>query len=91
MTNRFDHETYKVNGVRKPWHDEDHSNIKLLDDEGVKIFLVGNIIPHAFRLINSLNLETELALGMITNNELEKLKRSELEILKAPTIKKSFS
>jgi predicted Fe-Mo cluster-binding NifX family protein len=70
-------------------HDEDHSIIPRMKKDGVEVFITGNIGPHAFELIRSLNLQVALARKMSAKAALEKLQRGELEFLDAPTLKHS--
>jgi predicted Fe-Mo cluster-binding NifX family protein len=70
-------------------HDETHAIIPQMAENGVKVFITGNIGPHAFELTNSLNLQVALAREMSSQEALEKLQRGELEILTQPTLKRS--
>lgn len=70
-------------------HDETHAMIPQMAENGVKRFITGNIGPHAFELTKSLNVQVALARQMSAREALEKLQRSELEILTAPTLKRS--
>jgi len=70
-------------------HDETHAIIPQMAENGVKVFITGNIGPHAFELANSLNLQVAVARKMTAREALEKLQRGELEILTEPTLKRS--
>lgn len=70
-------------------HDETHAIIPQMAKNGVKVFITGNIGPHAFELANSLNRQVALARKMSAREALEKLQRGELKILTAPTLKRS--
>jgi predicted Fe-Mo cluster-binding NifX family protein len=69
--------------------DETHAIIPHLAKQGAEIFVTGNIGPHAFQLIRSLNRQVALARRMPANEALDKLQRGELELLSAPTVKHS--
>jgi predicted Fe-Mo cluster-binding NifX family protein len=69
--------------------DETHAIIPHLAKQGAEIFVTGNIGPHAFQLIQSLQRQVALARRMPANEALDKLQRGELELLSAPTVKHS--
>lgn len=70
-------------------HDETHAIIPQLVGQGAELFITGNIGPHAFELIHSLDGQVALARGMSAGEALTKLQRGELEFLSAPTLKHS--
>ncbi len=70
-------------------HDESHAIVPQLVGQGVELFITGNIGPHAFELIHSLDRRVALARGMSASEALARLQRGELEILSAPTLKRS--
>ena len=70
-------------------HDETHAIIPQMAENGVKLFITGNIGPTAFELTQSLNLQVALARKMSAREALDKLQRGELEILTGPTLKRS--
>jgi predicted Fe-Mo cluster-binding NifX family protein len=70
-------------------HDETHAIIPQMAENGVKLFITGNMGPHAFELTKSLNLQVALARQMSARVALETLQRGELKILTAPTLKRS--
>jgi predicted Fe-Mo cluster-binding NifX family protein len=71
-------------------HDETHAIIPQLVGQGAEVFVTGNIGPHAFKLIRSLNRQVALARKMSAGQALDKLQRGELEILSASTLKRSI-
>ena len=76
--------------VQKNEHSgENHEMIYDFAEQGVKIFLTGNIGPHAFDIIQSLGLKVALARGISVFEALEKLQLDELQILDGPTLKRS--
>jgi predicted Fe-Mo cluster-binding NifX family protein len=71
-------------------HDETHAIIPQMAEKGVKLFITGNIGPHAFELASSLNVQVAVARNMSARAALEKLRRGELQILTEPTLKRSI-
>lgn len=73
--------------------DEDHSHeeIKKLIEKGVKAFIVGNIGPHAFELINEGGAEVYLSRKMTVRHAIDKFTSGQLEKLSEPTVKKSIN
>jgi predicted Fe-Mo cluster-binding NifX family protein len=71
-------------------HDETHAIIPQLVGQGAEVFVTGNIGPHAFKLIRSLNRQVALARNMSASEALDRLQRDELEVLSAPTLKRSI-
>ena len=69
--------------------DETHAIIPHMAGQGVEVFITGNIGPHAFELIHSLDRRVALARRMSAGEALARLQRGELEILSAPTLKRS--
>ncbi len=78
-----------VQVINDPEHDDDHSIILQLAKDGVEVFITGNIGPHAYELIRSLNLSVALARRMSANEALSKLQLGQLKILDAPTLQHS--
>jgi predicted Fe-Mo cluster-binding NifX family protein len=72
--------------------DEGHNHKNLQDflDEGVEAFVVGNIGPHAFDLINKLKSKVYLARKMSVKAAIEKFNNNELTLLTEPTAKQSI-
>ena len=85
----IDSESIEVEVFDNPEHDDTHSIIPELAKRGVKLFITGNIGPHAYDLIRSLNLRVALARKMTARKALRKLQEGELQILDAPTMKHS--
>jgi predicted Fe-Mo cluster-binding NifX family protein len=85
-----DTETMNIETIKNPGHDDDHSIIREIAEEGVKIFVVGNIGPHAFNIINALGLKVMLARRITASEAINKLKNNKLKSLNAPTLKRSI-
>ena len=102
VAKRFGHAPYylyvdtnagQVRAIENTSHDHDdetHAIISQMVQQGAEVFITGNIGPHAFALVRSLERQVALARKMSAAVALEKYQKSELEILKAPTVKQSF-
>ena len=73
--------------IEKPSGANHHAIIPQADADGVRVFITGNIGPHAYKLISSLNLQVALARNMSARKAIEKLKKGELKILDGPTVR----
>ena len=71
-------------------HDEKHSILTEMISKGVEAFILGNIGPHAFSILNGDGIKVYLARKITAEEALNKLANDELELLTEPTIKKSM-
>ncbi|MEE9430909.1 MAG: NifB/NifX family molybdenum-iron cluster-binding protein [Melioribacteraceae bacterium] len=71
-------------------HNEKHSILTEMIGKGVEAFIVGNIGPHAFSILNKGEIKVYLARKMTAEEALNKLANNELELLAEATIKKSM-
>lgn len=71
-------------------HDDNHSALVDLMNEGVTHFVIGNIGPQAFEVLKNNNSKIYLARKLSTNKALEKLLENNLEELTEPTLKRSI-
>lgn len=90
-----DADTGQVQVIENTDHDhddghDDHAIIPQMIQQGADVFITGNIGPHAFELVKSLNRQVAVARNMSAAEALENLQDGELEILHAPTVKQSF-
>ena len=71
---------------------EEHNHDNLYDflKRGVEVFIVGNIGPHAFEIINTPKSRVYLARKMSISESINRLISGELERLTEPTVKKSI-
>ena len=71
---------------------EEHNHDNLYDflQKGVEVFIVGNIGPHAFEIINTPKSKVYLARKMSVSESINKFTSGELEHLAEPTVKKSI-
>ncbi len=86
----YDHESKEIEARVNHGHDDNHSSLVDLANEGVTIFIVGNIGPNAFKVLNDKNTKVYLARKIIAKEALEKFLNNELEELTNPTLKRSI-
>lgn len=67
-----------------------HKNLQQFLDMGVEAFIVGNIGPHAFELVNTPKSKVYLARTMTVQEAINKFLKSELKLLTEPTARKSI-
>jgi predicted Fe-Mo cluster-binding NifX family protein len=67
-----------------------HNNFQHFLDQGVESFIVGNIGPHAFNIINTPKSKIYLARKMSVQEAIHKFEKSELKQLTGPTAKRSI-
>lgn len=67
-----------------------HENLQQFLEKGVEAFIVGNIGPHAFEVINTPKSKVYLAKKMSVQEAIEKFLKGELQQLTEPTAKKSI-
>lgn len=72
--------------------DEGHNHeiLQQFLDKGVEVFIVGNIGPHAFDLINTPKSKVYLARKMSVQEGIDRFLKGELNQLTEPTAKKSI-
>jgi len=68
-----------------------HDNLQYFLDKGVEAFVVGNIGPYAFEIINTPKSKVYLARKMTVKEAIEKLLNGELKQLNEPTVKKYWT
>ena len=99
VAKRFGHADYYIlyNSDTKSFavdanSEEEHNHENLYDylDKGVKAFIVGNIGPHAFEIINTPKSKVYLARKMSGQEAVDKLLKGELQQLSEPTAKRSI-
>ena len=67
-----------------------HDNLQEFLDNGVEAFIVGNIGPHAFEIINTPGSKVYLARKMSVQEAIDKFLKEELKLLTEPTAKQSI-
>lgn len=70
--------------------EHDHNNLRNFLEKGVEAFIVGNIGPYAFEIINTQNSKVHLARKMLVKEAIEKFIKGELLQLSEPTAKTSI-
>jgi len=86
----YDHKSKEIEARVNHGHDDNHSSLIDLANEGVENFIVGNIGPNAFRVLNDKNTKVFLARKFGAKEALEKFFNDELEELTNPTLKRSI-
>ena len=67
-----------------------HDNLKEFLNKRVEAFIVGNIGPHAFEIINTPKSKVYLARKMSVQESIDKYQKGELKQLTEPTAKQSI-
>lgn len=86
----YDSESKNMEVIENKEHDEKHQILFDAIRNNVKVFIIGNIGPHAFEILSTGNVKTYLARKMTVEQALQKLGLNELELLTEPTVKKSM-
>lgn len=99
IAKRFGHANYYIifNSESKDFHaienendGHNHDNLRNFLDKNVEAFIVGNIGPHAFEIINTPTSKVYLARKMLVKEAIEKFIKGELLQLREPTNKRSI-
>lgn len=86
----FDTETNELEKRINSGHDDEHSGLIDLVKEGVKYFVIGNIGPNAFKVLDDRNAKIFLARKLSVDDALNKFLNNHLEQLEKPTLKRSI-
>jgi len=86
----YDTETKVVTTYENNNLEHDHSNLFAFLEKGVGAFIVGNIGPHAFKIVNTSLSKVYLARKMSVQEAVDKFSREELKQLSEPTAKRSI-
>jgi len=84
----YNSETSELEARANDGHDDDHSGLIDLANEGVLYYIVGNTGPFAFNVLNERNAKLFLARGFIAKDALDAFLNNKLESLKKPTLKR---
>jgi len=84
----YDSETKETEARVNPGHDDNHSGLIDLVDEGVLYYIIGNTGPNAFNVLNDRGAELFLARGREAKDALVAFQNKELEKLSKSTLKK---
>jgi predicted Fe-Mo cluster-binding NifX family protein len=86
----YDMETKGITAQINEGHDDNHSSLIKLAEEGVITFIVGNCGPNAFKVLKEHNARLFLARMMTAKDALEKFNNNELKELLEPTLKQTI-
>jgi len=86
----FNNESKELEARINHGHDDDHSSLADLANEGVTNFVVGNIGPNAFKVLHDKNTKVYLARKYKAKEALEKFFKNELYELTNSTLKRSI-
>jgi predicted Fe-Mo cluster-binding NifX family protein len=86
----FNTETKNFEAFENLNEEHNHDNLYVFLEKGVEVFVVGNIGPHAFEIINTPKSKVYLARKMSVSESINKFAGGELEHLTEPTVKKSI-
>lgn len=87
---KYNTETKSFETIGNSEEEHNHDNLQKFIDDGVSAFIVGNIGPHAFEIINTQKSKVYLARKMSVQEAIEKYLKGELQQLTEPTAKKSI-
>ncbi len=71
-------------------HSDDHAELRELVKQGVEYFIIGNIGPYAFDVLDSEGAKVYLARGEVAEKALKKFLDNEIAPLEKPTLKRSI-
>jgi len=84
----YDSETKKTETRINPGHDDHHSALIDLVKEGILYYIIGNIGPNAYDVLNNLGAKLYLARGFSAGEALHSFLNNELEPLTKATLKR---
>jgi predicted Fe-Mo cluster-binding NifX family protein len=86
----FNSESQSFNAIENNEERHSHNNLRGFINKGVEIFIVANIGPYAFEIVNTANSKVYLARKMLVKDAIEKYMKGELMQLAEPTIQRSI-
>ena len=86
----FNSESQSFNAFENNDVGHNHDNLRNFLDKDVEVFIVGNIGPYAFEIINTPKSKVYLARKMLVKEAIEKFTKGELLQLSEPTVKRSI-
>jgi predicted Fe-Mo cluster-binding NifX family protein len=84
----YDSETKKTEARINQGHDDNHSALIDLVNEGILHYIIGNTGPNAFDVLNELGAKLYLERGIAAENALNSFLNNEIEPLTKATLKK---
>ncbi|MGK9369918.1 NifB/NifX family molybdenum-iron cluster-binding protein [Melioribacter sp. Ez-97] len=86
----YDSDTNSFESFANDVEGHNHENLEKFLEMGAQAFIVGNIGPHAFEMINTPRSSVYLARKMSVKEAIDNLLNGKLEMLKEPTAKRSI-
>ena len=86
----FNSESQSFDAFENNDEGHNHENLRIFLDKGVEAFIVGNIGPYAFEIINTPKSKVYLAKKMSVKEAIEKFIKGKLLQLSEPTVKRSI-
>ena len=86
----FDSETSSLDVRINHGHDDNHAELDSFLNEGILQFIVGNIGPHAFKVLERRGAVVYLARKSTASDALDNFINKKLERLTEPTLKRSI-
>ncbi|HPE87385.1 MAG: NifB/NifX family molybdenum-iron cluster-binding protein [Bacteroidales bacterium] len=84
----YESETKKTEVRVNPGHDDNHSALIDLANEGILYYIIGNTGPNAFNVLNNLGAKLYLARGLVAEQALNYFLNNEIEPLTKATLKR---
>ncbi|MEA2043089.1 MAG: NifB/NifX family molybdenum-iron cluster-binding protein [Bacteroidota bacterium] len=84
----YNSETKETEARVNPGHDDSHSALIDLANEGVLYYIVGNTGPNAFDVLNNMGAKLYLARGLVAEEALNSFLNNEIDPLTKATLKK---
>jgi predicted Fe-Mo cluster-binding NifX family protein len=86
----YNTETKSFKSFENKEEEHNHKNLEEFLEKKVEVFIIGNIGPHAFKIINTPKSKVYLARKVSVLQAVEKYLNGELKQLDEPTMKKSI-
>jgi len=86
----YDSELKTIDARKNSGHSDDHAELVSLVNESVLHFIVGNIGPIAFKVLDRANAKMYLARRLLAKDALDKFLNIDLEQLTNSTLKRSI-
>ena len=84
----YDSDTKETKSRVNHGHDDNHSGLIDLVNDGVLHYIIGNTGPNAFNVLDDLNAELYLARGAVAKDALDTFLNNKLERLTKATLKR---
>ena len=84
----YNSENKEIEARVNPGHDDNHSGLINLVNEGVLNYIIGNTGPNAFNVLDARNAKLYLGRGMLAKDALDNFLNNKIERLTKSTLKK---